>query len=799
LYKILKIYYTLQSPKFLKMKKYILLLFVTSFCFAQIPVYYSSIDFTQSGNTLKTALANLITTTHTTQIQYTATSTDVWDALQAGDKNPNNTSQVLLIYGFNDVDAIYKNDRTDNVTNICSTSCPTGAWNREHCYALSLGTPALVTSSPGPGTDAHHIRAADVTFNADRGNRLYADGEGDGGPIGAFWYPGDEWKGDIARMMMYMYVRYNTRCLATNVGSGPTTYNVDMPNIFLEWNEEDPVSQFERTRNNVLQGIQGNRNPFIDNPYLATMIWGGPQSPDTWNLLTCPTTTTWDGTAWNNGIPNKNVKAIISGNYTSSGNLDACSLDITGTSQVLLQTNHVFTIVRGINVASTANFIVQNNSNLVQINNIANSGNITLLKDSSNLLRLDYTAWSSPVTTQNLFNFSPQTLTNRFYVYNPGATTTPTAYTAINPATNNFEIGKGYLIRSPNNWSTITASAFTGQFTGTPNNGEYFNDIFLGYNLVGNPYAASIEGSHFIGTNRTVENLYFWTHTTQAVGGIYTVNNFASYTTLGGVASAAGGAIPDGSIKPGQGFYLYSSENEKIWFHNALRYNTMNSQFFKNSNENDVFRLNLSSSEKNYNQILIGYSEKATAEFDLGIDGKIFEYDDSMIYSLLNNEKYVIQGKGNFNEDDIVKIGLKIKNKGLYKIFFENKEGIFFTQKIYLKDTFTGSISDLNEPYYFISEEGTFTNRFEIVYKKEKNILVDENNIVSISYENSIKISSSQKEISQVIVYDVLGKEIKKQNGNTSNFEIQLNKNNQILLLEIILKDGTKIHHKLIH
>lgn len=782
------------------MKKYLLLLLITLSGYSQIPTYYSTIDFTQSGNTLKTALANLITTTHTTQIQYTATTTDVWDALQAGDKNPNNSAQVLLIYGYNDVDAISKNDRIDDVTNICSTSCPTGAWNREHCYALSLGTPALVTSSPGPGTDAHHIRAADVTFNADRGNKTYADGEGDAVLVGVNnWYPGDEWKGDIARMMMYMYVRYNTRCLATNVGSGPATYSVDMPNIFLEWNEEDPVSQFEKTRNNVLQGIQGNRNPFIDNPYLATMIWGGPQSPDTWNTLTCPTSTTWNGTAWNNGVPNKNVKAIISGNYTSTGNLDACSLDIIGTAQVLLQTNHIFTIVRGINVTATASFTIQNNSNLVQINNITNTGNITLLKDSANLLRLDYTAWSSPVVNQNLLNFSSQTLSNRFYTYNPGTITTPTAYTSINPTTNSFVIGKGYLIRSPNNWSSTTASPYNGQFVGVPNNGEYFNTIQLGYNLVGNPYAATIEGSHFIATNRTVENLYFWTHTAQAVGGIYTVNNFASYTTLGGVASAAGGAIPDGSIKPGQGFYLYTSENENVWFHNALRYNIMNSQFFRQNNSNDVFRLNLSSSEKNYNQILIGYTEKATDDFDLGIDGKIFEYDDAMLYSLLNNEKYVIQGKGNFLDDDVVYLGLKVKIKGLYTIFFENKEGIFNNQKIYLKDNSTGSFSDLSQPYFFMSEEGIFENRFEIIYKKEKNTVVAENNVISISNANSITVLSSQKEITEIIIYDILGKEIKKQNGNTTNFEIQFNKNNQVLLLEITLKDGTKTHNKLIH
>ncbi|NHM02924.1 endonuclease [Flavobacterium difficile] len=782
------------------MKKLILLLFISCFSFAQIPAYYSSINFNQTGNTLKTALGNLITSTHTNKISY---SPGVWNALQAADLNPNNSGEVLLLYGYNDTDAISKNDRLDLVGNICSGSCPAGSWNREHVYAKSLGTPALVDGGSGAssdaGEDAHHIRAADVTFNADRGNRLFADGEGDAGNVGIYWYPGDEWKGDVARMMMYMYLRYPTQCLATNVGSGATTYNVDMPDIFLEWNEEDPVSQFEKTRNNVLQSIQGNRNPFIDNPYLATMIWGGPQAPDAWNTLTCPTTTTWNGSSWNNGIPNKNVRAIISGNYTSIGNLDACSLDITGTAQVLLQSNHIFTIARGINVASTANFTVQNNANLVQINNITNTGNITILKNSANLLRLDYTAWSSPVGNQNLLSFSPQTLTNRFYTYNPGATTTPTAYTAINPGTNSFAIGKGYLIRSPNNWSSSTASSYIGQFIGVPNNGEYFIPIPLGYNLVGNPYAASIEANHFIATNRTVENLYFWTHTTQASGGMYTVNNFASYTTLGGVASAAGGAIPDGSIKPGQGFYLYTSENETAWFHNALRYNTINNQFFRQNNSKDVFRLNLSSADKNYNQILVGYTDKATDAFDLGIDGKIFEYDEAMLYSIIDKEKYVIQGKGNFTINDIVPLGVKIKNKGLYTIFFENKDGVFSSQKVYLKDNFTGSTSDLSEPYSFMSEEGIFDNRFEIIYKKEKNITVSTNDIFTLSNENSITVISTQKEIAEIIVYDILGKEIKKQNGKATDFEIPLNKNNQVLLLDITLKDGSKHHNKVIH
>src|SRR5690625_6384874 len=58
-----------------------------------------------------------------------------------------------------------------------------------------------------------------------------------------------------------------------------------MPDIFLEWNAEDPVSDFERARNEIAYDLQGNRNPFIDNPALATKIWSGPQSEDTWGIL----------------------------------------------------------------------------------------------------------------------------------------------------------------------------------------------------------------------------------------------------------------------------------------------------------------------------------------------------------------------------------------------------------------------------------------------------------------------------------------------------------------------------------
>jgi endonuclease I len=267
--------------------KLLFLLLLPFICLAQIPAYYSSIDFSHTSNNLKNQLTTLITNTHTINLPYTATgTTDVWDALSQTDLDPNNSNNVLLVYGYNDSDTDIINDRTRDKNAQCHTSSCNGLWVREHTYARSLGTPNLGFDLAG--SDAHHLRAIDSQLNSLRSNRIYDDGIGNAAVLpNGNWYPGDEWKGDIARMMMYMYVRYPAQCLATNIGAGSTNFSTfgDMPNIFLEWNTEDPVSQYELNRNNILNTLQGNRNPFIDNPYLATIIWNGPAANETWGLL----------------------------------------------------------------------------------------------------------------------------------------------------------------------------------------------------------------------------------------------------------------------------------------------------------------------------------------------------------------------------------------------------------------------------------------------------------------------------------------------------------------------------------
>ncbi len=260
------------------MKK-LLLLLIPFQLIAQIPDYYLGVDFTKTGSELEQELSGLVIATHSHELIYTP---EVWDALKLADLNPDNNDNVLLIYGYNDTSEVWSEQRSRNKNESCHSSNCNGKWVREHTYPKSLGNPNLGTS--GPGSDAHHIRAIDNQKNNSRSNRPFAEGSGAASYItsNGNFYPGDEWIGDVARMMMYMHIRYLERTPANVVGSGPNTYNSEMPDIFLEWNAADPPTEIEWVRNLVLEDMQGNRNPFIDNPYLATIIWGGPDAQNNW-------------------------------------------------------------------------------------------------------------------------------------------------------------------------------------------------------------------------------------------------------------------------------------------------------------------------------------------------------------------------------------------------------------------------------------------------------------------------------------------------------------------------------------
>ncbi len=238
--------------------------------FSQIPSYYNDVNLTLKGKDLKDELATKIISTHTNTLSYTP---GVWEALKKTDQDPKNASKVVLLYGWNDAITNNLNKRTRNKN---KKGGGLGSWNREHTYPKSLATPNLGTS--GAGADAHNLRPCDTKKNSSRSNKKFEDGKGYSKiTANGNWYPGDEWKGDVARMMLYMYLRYGNQTLPKNIGIGKRNKSdANMVDLFLKWNAEDPVSELELQRNPILEKIQGNRNPFIDNPAFATLIWGGP-------------------------------------------------------------------------------------------------------------------------------------------------------------------------------------------------------------------------------------------------------------------------------------------------------------------------------------------------------------------------------------------------------------------------------------------------------------------------------------------------------------------------------------------
>jgi endonuclease I len=235
---------------------------------------------------LKLQLSELIISTHETFIPYTSTQNfDTWDLIKTSDTYLLDNSKVLLVYGYDDNDVDFENDFSRDKSLSCHGNDCEGLWNREHIYPKSLATPVMTTSFPGTGTDVHNLRSCDYVTNSTRSNLIFGDGDMNSGlTTSNSWYPGEEWKGDIARIIMYMYLRYPLECNPLNVGDGPSDYapNNDIPDIFLNWNSLDPVSEFEENRNEIIFNFQVNRNPFIDNPYLATLIWSGPQAEDKW-------------------------------------------------------------------------------------------------------------------------------------------------------------------------------------------------------------------------------------------------------------------------------------------------------------------------------------------------------------------------------------------------------------------------------------------------------------------------------------------------------------------------------------
>jgi endonuclease I len=262
------------------------ILFVAVSLYAQVPSGYYDAAGGKFKDELKTSLRSIISSGHTSN-----TYTSLWLHFERTDMHPSGH-----------VWDVYSNCSFQFVTNQCGNySAECDCYNREHSIPQSwLGSESLPMYA-----DLHHVLPVDGWTNNRRATYPFGRvGSAswtsfNGSKLGSSNYPGysgvvfepiDQYKGDFARIMFYMATRYenllpawqgnDANAAAVFDGQIWPGFNQWAINLYLQWHEQDPPDLKEISRNDSIFAIQNNRNPFVDYPFYAQMIWGPQASID---------------------------------------------------------------------------------------------------------------------------------------------------------------------------------------------------------------------------------------------------------------------------------------------------------------------------------------------------------------------------------------------------------------------------------------------------------------------------------------------------------------------------------------
>jgi len=230
--------------------------------------YYATATGITDGSALKAALNDIISG-HTVY-DYG----DLAAIMKVIDADPSNPDNIMLFYTGR------------SIPNINYASSPDD-WNKEHIWAQSHGIDGVSAAY----SDLHHLRPTDVSVNSLRADldfgeatTLVSDTYGDVETYcyysSSYFEPRDEIKGDVARMLFYMAVRYEGESGEPDLELVNGTTTSDSSNIgdlatLLLWNVADTVDAYEKSRDNLVYEYQHNRNPFIDHPEWVEIIFGG--------------------------------------------------------------------------------------------------------------------------------------------------------------------------------------------------------------------------------------------------------------------------------------------------------------------------------------------------------------------------------------------------------------------------------------------------------------------------------------------------------------------------------------------
>ncbi len=535
-------------------------------------------------------------------------------------------------------------------------------------------------------------------------------------------------------------------------------------------------------------------------------------------LKLCVNTTVWDGTSWTNGPPSAGKDVYFKENFPQLTSTAVCACNIeSGKTVTLLEKN---TLAIEFAYTGSGTLVLEDAASLYQSDDdMVNTGIVHLIRKTKPVIRYDMTYWSSPVDEQKMFDFSPNTLGDKYYWQDPVS-----GWNINYNGTMNMTPGQGYCIRAPQYYSITEREVFEGVFKGIPNNGKIDAEINVpnGCYLIGNPYPSAINADLFIKANSSKIQgaLYFWTHSTPPSNGKYSANDCVAYNLLGGTGitsslTSDNNTIPDGTIASGQGFFIRCRSEGSVEFNNSMRIKARNSNFFRPSidssleieNEKYRFWLNLHNGNGALKQILLGYAKDASNSLDYYDAQSLGSSQEIDFYSILENKKMVIQGRAMpLEENDLIKLGYKTDIKTTLNIEIDHQDSLFNEINIFLVDKMLDKYHNLSDgAYQFVSEAGSFNNRFYITYADNtlgnKTFGGNSKNVIVSVKNRIINVESFDKSIKEIYVFDISGNQLYDKNKlQSKKVTIEnLYSSHQVLIVKVLLEDGKSTSRKVVY
>lgn len=565
-----------------------------------------------------------------------------------------------------------------------------------------------------------------------------------------------------------------------------------------------------------------------------------------------------------NVLMDNNFTTSVSNDLVASGDLTlATGRTLTASVGDYIRVNNLLTNYGNILIDDDAQ-LIQVNDGVINAGDYTTATTKFQVRRGFTAKHVDYVYWSSPIDNYNVsglpsgyrYYWNPTLVNTNGTMGNwqtaSGIMQGGKGYIArtFNGSATPITLVHTFRQGKPNN-GVVTQQIKRGTFNGADYDADPVNATNAlttkyddNWNLVGNPYPSAIDADKFMTLNATkIEPaIWIWRHglgLTNTTNPYY--NNFGySYLPDYLMYNSLGSTEPSfsGKIASGQGFMvnmlhsagtLFSTGpdiySDNITFNNSLRLGTAdaiydNSVFFRNVAATMSPTADLQTEEKSriwldivnttdgqVDTTLLGYSTNSTLAYDSAYDCFFAPRGKVSLYSLIDQKPFIIQGRPlPFDINDQVPMGINIVSNGSHTIAIKKTDGIFVDDiNIYLQDLELNVIHDLKQsPYAFTASKGIVDNRFIIRYTNStlSNGEFEElSNTVLVSGSNGVLSIMSQREnIKEVMVYDVLGRELLRAEGLDSlNFTgSNITQINQALIVKVTLENKATITKKII-